>query len=184
MVLGLVILVALVVVAFFLAYNKLVGLRQLTRNAWSDVDVYLKRRAELIPNLVESVKGYAQHEQSTLEHTIEARNQAVAASSIPSRADAERQVGSGMQKMMILAEAYPDLKANQSFLELQRSLSETEKLIASARQYYNACVRDYNTAVEAFPSSIPAGMFSFKAADFFQVDALSEREAPKLQGLP
>lgn len=183
MVLGLIILVGLVV-AFFLAYNKLVGLRQLTRNAWSDVDVYLKRRAELIPNLVESVKGYAQHEQSTLQKAIEARNQAVAAPSIPARADAEREVGSGVQKMMILAEAYPDLKANQTFLELQRSLSETEKLIASARQYYNACVRDYNTAIEAFPSSIPAGMFRFKAADFFQVDAVSERGAPKLQGLP
>jgi LemA protein len=176
--------VLLLVVGFFLSYNKLVGLRQLTRNAWSDVDVYLKRRAELIPNLVASVKGYATHEQTTLENTIQARNQALGANSISGRAEAEQQVTSNVGRVLLLAESYPELKASENFLELQRSLSETEKLIASARQYYNACVRDYNTLIEAFPSSIAAGAFSFKPADFFELDSLSERDAPTVQGLP
>lgn len=176
--------VLVVVVGFFVSYNRLVGLRLLTRNAWSDVDVYLKRRAELVPNLVASVKGYAEHEQTTLQKTIDARNQALDAPSLTARADAEQQVSSGVSRVLMLAENYPQLKASENFLELQRSLSETEKLIASARQYYNACVRDYNTLIEAFPSSIAASAFGFKPAEFFEVDDLGEREAPRLQGLP
>jgi LemA protein len=175
---------ALLVIVFFASYNSLVRLRQLTRNAWSDVDVYLKRRAELVPNLVASVKGYAQHEQQTLEQTIQARNQAVQAPSITARADAETQVASGLSRVLMIAESYPDLKASENFLELQRSLSETEKLIASARQYYNACVRDYNTLTEAFPSSVAASMFAFKQAEFFELETPGEREAPRLDGLP
>jgi LemA protein len=159
-------------------------MRQLTRNAWSDVDVYLKRRAELVPNLVSAVKGYAQHEQATLEQTVQARNQALAAPSLAARADAEQQVASGVTRVMLLAESYPQLKASENFLELQRSLSETEKLIASARQYYNACVRDYNTLIEAFPSSIAAGAFGFKPAEFFELESASERDVPRLEGLP
>jgi LemA protein len=177
-------IVLIVVGGFFLSYNKLVGLRQLTRNAWSDVDIYLKRRAELVPNLVASVKGYAEHEQNTLERTIEARNQALGASNLPARADAEQQVTSGVSRVLMLAENYPQLKASENFLELQRSLSETEKLIASARQYYNACVRDYNTTIEAFPSSIAANAFAFKPAEFFEVESASERNVPSIQGLP
>ncbi len=177
-------LIALVLVAFALSYNKLVSLRQLTRNAWSDVDVYLKRRAELIPNLVASVKGYATHEQKTLEDTIAARNQALSAKSVAGRADAEQQVSSGVSRVIAVAESYPDLKASSNFLNLQQGLTETEKLIASARQYYNACVRDYNTATEAFPSSIAASLFAFKPAEFFQLETAAEREVPRLEGLP
>jgi LemA protein len=173
-----------VAVAFFAAYNRLVKMRQLTRNAWSDVDVYLKRRADLIPNLVTSVKGYAQHEQTTLEDTIRARDTALQAASIGARADAEQKVAGGVSRVLLLAENYPQLKASDNFLELQRALSDTEKMIASARQYYNACVRDYNILIEAFPTSIAAGMFGFKPAQFFEVDDLSEREAPRLAGLP
>ncbi len=184
MIFALIGILLLLVVVFFWSYNKLVGLRNLTRNAWSDVDVYLKRRAELIPNLVASVKGYAAHEQSTLENTIQARNQALSANSITGRAEAEQQVSSGVGKVLMLAEAYPDLKASSNFLELQRSLSETEKLIASARQYYNACVRDYNTLIEAFPTSIAAGSFGFKPADFFEVDSATDRSVPSVAGLP
>lgn len=179
-----VVIVALLAIGFFVSYNKLVGLRQLTRNSWSDVDVYLKRRAELIPNLVAAVKGYAAHEQTTLENTIQARNQALGASSIGERSNAEQQVASGVSQVLMIAESYPQLKASENFLELQRSLSETEKLIASARQYYNACVRDYNTLIEAFPSNIAAGAFGFKAAEFFELDSPGERETPTLQGLP
>lgn len=173
-----------VVAAFFAAYNKLVRMRLLVRNSWSDVDVYLKRRSELIPNLVSSVKGYATHEQQTLDRTIQARNSALTAPSLNQRASAEQDVTSGVSQVLMLAEAYPQLRANENFLELQRSLSETEKLIASARQYYNACVRDYNTLIEAFPSSIAAGIFGFKPAEFFEVDSLAERDAPALSGLP
>jgi LemA protein len=175
---------ALILVAFFASYNRLVRMRQLTRNAWSDVDIYLKRRSELVPNLVAAVKGYAQHEQTTLEDTVQARNQATQASSVAARADAEQQVGTGLSRVMFLAESYPQLKASENFLELQRSLSETEKLIASARQYYNACVRDYNTLIEAFPSSIAAGVFAFKPAEFFQLDSPSEGEVPRIDGVP
>jgi LemA protein len=177
-------LAVVLVVGFFASYNSLVRLRNLTRNAWSDVDVYLKRRAELVPNLVAAVKGYAQHEQTTLDQTIQARNQAVGAPSLAARADAETQVTTGVSRVLMIAENYPDLKASENFLELQRSLSETEKLIASARQYYNACVRDYNTLTEAFPSSVAAGVFGFKQAEFFELDTASEREVPRLDGLP
>jgi LemA protein len=161
-----------------------VGLRQLTRNAWSDVDVYLKRRAELVPNLVQTVQGYARHESGTLERVIDARNNALGAGSIHDRAAAEQQVASGVSQIIALAEAYPDLKASEHFLELQRSLSDTEKLIANARQYYNACVRDYNTTIESFPSNIVAGSLGFKPGDYFEVDAVSERAAPSVRGLP
>ena len=171
-----------VVLAFaIVGYNKLVRMRQLTRNSWSDVDVYLKRRAELIPNLVASVQAYATHEQGTLVATTEARTAlAQARSSIAARADAERQLGERIGQVLMLAERYPELKAQDNFLELQRSLSETEKLIAHARQYYNACVRDYNTLIEAFPSNVMAGVGGFKHAEFFQVDDAWEREAPKI----
>jgi LemA protein len=184
--LWIVIVAAGVVVAVaIVAFNRLVGMRQLTRNAWSDVDVYLKRRAELIPNLVSSVQAYAKHEQGTLVATAEARTALTSAQgSLAQRAEAEHNLGERIGQVLMLAESYPDLKAQDNFLELQRSLSETEKLIASARQYYNACVRDYNTLIEAFPSSILAGVGGFKAAEFFQVDDAWQREAPQVKGVP
>jgi len=176
-------ILALIVVTYIVVYNRLTGMRQMTRNGWSDVDVYLKRRADLIPNLVEAVRGYAHHEEDTFTRTIEARNRALTSSSVTGRAQAESVVSSGLGRALILAESYPELKANRSFLDLQRQLGETEKLIASARQYYNACVRDYNTMIEAFPSNLVAGATGFKHADFFEVESASERAVPTVSGL-
>jgi len=172
------ILIALILVAFGVMYNKLVGLRNLGKNAWADVDVYLKRRAELIPNLVAAVKGYSGYEASTLEKVVAARSSTVSASSIPQRANAEGTLSQGITQIFALAEAYPDLKANQSFLDLQRQLAESEQKIADARQYYNAVVRDFNTARETFPSNIVAGMMALKPMDFFEVETAGERQAP------
>lgn len=160
-------------------YNKLVGLRQLAKNAWSDVDVYLKRRADLIPNLIAAVKGYAGYEQSTLERVVQARSNAQTAPSLPQRAAAESSLALGIGQVFAIAEAYPDLKANQSFLDLQKQLSDSEKGIADARQYYNAVVRDYNTMLQTFPSGVFASLFGFKPMEFFEVESLGEREVPK-----
>ena len=176
----LIIAIIVILLLMFIAwqYNKLVGMRQLGKNAWSDVDVYLKRRSDLIPNLVAAVKGYAGYEQSTLEKVVQARNTAATAPSVPQRAAAEDTLSAGITNIFALAEAYPDLKANQSFLQLQGDLSTTEQKIADARQYYNAVVRDYNTMIEQFPSGIFATMFGFKPMEFFEVDTAAEREAP------
>lgn len=173
--------VAVIVLMAILAFNRLVQMRQLTRNAWSDVDVFLKRRAQLIPNLVECVKGYASHEQATLERVVEARSEAAAAgNAIGARSDAERRVSDGLSRLLVLAERYPELRAASNFLQLQEELVATEKSIASARQYFNACVRDYNTLVESFPSNIVASIGGFQKAEFFELDDLIEREAPKV----
>lgn len=174
---------ALIVGFAILQYNRLVGMRQLMRGAWSDVDVYLKRRAELVPNLVAAVKGYAQHEVSTLESVVQARERALHESRVSGRSDAEAEVGRGVQQLLVLAESYPDLKASTSFLDLQRQLGETEKLIASARQYFNACVRDYNTMIEGFPGNLFASPLGFKPAEYFQLESASEREAPSVGGV-
>ncbi|HRJ27926.1 MAG TPA: LemA family protein [Fimbriimonadaceae bacterium] len=174
----------LLVVGLVLIYNGLVQMRLLTRNAWADVETMLQRRAELVPNLVETVKGFATYEQSTLDRVLQARNQAAEASSITSRASAERQVGAGVVSILALAEAYPDLKAGQAFLKLQEELSQTEKLIANARQYYNACVRDYNIRREKFPNSLVAGPLGFAPAEFFELDDPGQATAPSLKGLP
>lgn len=177
--------IAAVVLGFLIwVFNGLVQLRLMTRNAWADVDTFLKRRSELIPNLVETVKGYAEYEQNTLDRVIQARNAASGASSITARSDAERTVGAGVHQILALAEAYPDLKAGQSFLNLQAELSSTEKLIANARQYYNACVRDYNIKRESFPNSLLATPLGFKPAEFFELEELGERNAPSVAGLP
>ena len=167
--------VGLFAIVFLIMYNKLIGLRNLGKNAWADVDVYLKKRAELVPNLVATVKGYAGYEASTLEKVVAART---AASTLPEKASAEGNLSQGITRVFALAEAYPNLKANQSFLDLQRQLADAEKNIADARQYYNAVVRDYNTALESFPSSIVANMMGLKHMDFFEVDTAAERQAP------
>lgn len=170
---------ASVLVGSIILYNGLVRMRQLTRNAWADVDVYLKRRAELIPNVVTSVKAYASHEQALLEGLTEARSRAIAIPGFDvNRANAEAAIGSKLINVLALAENYPNLKSNENFLELQGQLKETEKLIANARQYYNACVRDYNTKIEAFPSNIFASLGGFKHADYFELESLQEREVP------
>lgn len=170
-----------ILVFFVVLYNRLVAMRRLMENGWADVDVYLKRRADLIPNLVNAVKGAASFEQGTLAALSDARSKAISVGgNSQDRALAESSVTSGLMRVTAIAEAYPDLKTSANFLDLQKQLSETEKLIASARQYYNACVRDYNVMIESFPSNLVAGAAGMKPKDFFEIDAISERESPTI----
>ncbi len=150
-------------------YNGLIKFRNRVREAWSDIEVQLKRRYDLIPNLVNTVKGYATHESSAFEKVTEARAKAMQASSIGDHASAEKVLGQAVTGLFGIAEAYPDLKANTNFLELQRELSDTENKIQAARRFYNGVVRDFNTKVQSVPSNIIAKLFSFKDAEFFDL---------------
>jgi len=170
-VLGLIGLVGLVIV---MIYNRLVALRQTTRQAWGDIDVQLKQRHDLVPNLVETVKGYASHEKETLERVVSARQQAVDASSTKELAQAENMLTGALRQLFALSEAYPDLKANQNFLSLQNELADLENKIAAARRFFNNAVAEYNTAIEQFPAVVLANSFGFTGEDFFEV-AASER---------
>jgi LemA protein len=171
---------ALIVIGLPLAwYNKLVRLRQLIRESWGNVDVQLKRRYELIPNLVNTVKGYATHERETLAMVIEARNRAAGNhGAVGSQAEDERKLVSATRQLMAIAEAYPDLKASQNFLALQQELVNTEDRIAAARRFYNANVRDYNVARTTFPCMLVSGLGDFPPADFFEVEDSSMRQTP------
>lgn len=166
-------------------YNRLVQLRVRADSAWSDIDVQLKRRHDLVGNLVETVKGYATHEQSTLEKVIQARNQAISASSgsaDPGKAGAaESFLASQLRQVFALAESYPDLKANQNFQQLQSALSELEDAIQSARRYYNAVVRDFNTRVASFPEVLFAGAMGFVKKDFFELADPAEAQVPQVK---
>jgi len=190
--LGLLVLVVLVVLFIVGIYNKLVTLRNRFKNAWAQIDVQLKRRYDLIPNLVETAKGYLKHERGTLEAVIAARNAASSASSrvAANPADpeamkaliaAEGTLGGTLGRLFALAEAYPDLKANQTMMQLMEELTSTENKVAFARQAYNDSVMAYNTQREVFPSNIVAGLFNFGAAELFVVDKAEQREAPKVQ---
>lgn len=162
-------------------YNTLVALRNHLSEAWSNIDTELKRRYDLIPNLVETVKGYAAHERETLERVIELRNQCAADhGSVSHQEGTERQLVAGVQKLLAVAEAYPDLKANKNFLELQHELVNTEDRIQAARRFYNGNVRDMRNKCETFPSSIVAGLFNFQSLDFFNVEP-AVREAPEVK---
>lgn len=161
-------------------YNRLVKLRVQSDNAWADIDVQLKRRHDLIPNVVETVKGYAGHEKGTLEAVISARSSAMSAQGPAAKAEAEGMLTSTLKSLFALAEAYPQLRAVESFNQLQATLSQIEDAVQNARRYYNAVVRDLNTKIAQFPSNIIAGMFSFKAREFFEVTEAGEREAPKV----
>ena len=154
-------------------YNKLVGMRVQTDNAWSQIDVQLKRRYDLVPNLVETVKGYASHEKETLEAVIQARNSAMSASGqgSGSRAAAENMLTSTLKSIFALSEAYPDLKANENFLNLQEELTSTENKIGFARQHYNDSVGSYMTARQTFPANVITGIFNFEPREFFELDA-------------
>lgn len=174
----LVVLAGFALVVGVVSYNGLVRMRQLTRNAWSDVEVFLKRRAELIPNLVATVKAYASHEQETLERLAEARSLAAASRSVGERSLAEQSVSGNLTRVVALAEAYPELRSQANFLSLQQELKDTEKLLANARQYYNACVRDLNTKIESFPTNLVASATGFHFEEFFQLDDANERVAP------
>lgn len=165
------------------AYNGLVRMRNLVEESWRQVDVELNRRYDLIPNLVETVKGYARHESGTLEEVVRLRNQAAGmASGSPSeqRAGVEEQLSGALRQLLVTVEAYPDLKANTNFVELQRQLAETEDRIANGRRYYNANVRNYNTRIESFPTSLIAGMGHFERATYFEVNDAAVRQAPKV----
>lgn len=171
----------LLVFAAIAMYNSLVSLRQQTSNAWAQIDVQLKRRYDLIPNLVETVKGYMKHESETLEKVIQARNMALQAKTVKEKGVAESAVGAALTGIFGLAESYPDLKANENMLSLQEELKSTENKIAFARQYYNDIVTTYNTKTETFPSSIFASMGGFKPKELFEIEAPAEREAVKVQ---
>jgi LemA protein len=176
----LLVVVAIVVVYCIAQYNGLVAMRRQTGNAFAQIDVQLKRRYDLIPNLVESVKGYMKFESDTLEKVIQARNRAVGATSVADKAAAEGQVTSALNGFFALAESYPDLKANQNMLSLQEELKGTENKISFARQYYNDIVTRYNTMLETFPSSIFAKAGGFQPKDLFEIENAIERENVKV----
>lgn len=162
-------------------YNRLVGLGRRADGAWSDIDVQLKRRWDLVPALVEAVKGYTRHESGTLEQVVEARGRATASASLSDRSSSERSLATAVGGVFALAEAYPDLKANTNFLGLQKSLTEIEDNVQYARRYYNAVVRDFNTLTETFPAVLVAGPAGFHAREFFQLDDASQRAAPQVK---
>lgn len=179
--LGVAAVLALVLVGL---YNGLVQLSVATKNAWSQIDVQLRRRYDLIPNLVETVKGYAKHEKDTLEAVINARNRAASAGTVAEAAAAQGQLSGALRQLFALSEAYPDLKANTNFQALQEELTATENRIGFARQHYNDVAGNYNTRLMSFPANIFAAMFGFHAADFFQIDpaeAAAVKQAPKVQ---
>jgi LemA protein len=169
------IVAALLVIFVITIYNGLVRLKVQCDNAWSDIDVQLKRRYDLIPNLVETVKGYAAHEKGTLEGVVAARNSAMTAQGPEAKAQAEGMLTAALRQVFALAEAYPQLKAVESFTQLQQSLSQIEDSIQNARRYYNAVVRDLNTKIQSFPTNILAGMFGFQQKQFFEA-AAADRE--------
>lgn len=170
----------LLVLFVIVVYNALVGLRNQVDNGWSQIDVQLKRRHDLIPNLVETAKGYMKYERGTLEAITNARSQAMGAKTVAEAAKAEGALGEALSKFLLVVENYPDLKANQNFLAVQEELSSTENKIAFARQAYNDQVLFFNNKIQMFPSNMVAATFSFKKRDFFEVGAEAEREAPKV----
>jgi len=175
-------IVVILLIIFVATYNGLVRLRNQTKNAWAQIDVQLKRRHDLIPNLVETVKGYMKFERETLEAVTKARNIAVQASSAGAaeRGKVEGELSGALARLLAVVERYPDLKANQNFLALQEELTSTENKISFSRQYYNDAVLNYNNKTQMFPSNIIAAMTSFKTGEFFEVTAAEEREAPKV----
>ena len=175
--LGILALLAVFVIAI---YNGLVRLRNQVRNAWSQIDVQLKRRHDLIPNLIETVKGYAAHERQTLENVTNARAQALSARGVAETAQAEAALTRALGQFNLVMENYPDLKASQNFLALQEELASTENKIGFARQFYNDQTMQYNTKIETFPNNIVAGVFRFEPAEFFEVEDAAERAVPKV----
>ncbi len=179
------VVLGLIMVVAIAMYNSLVSRRVETQNAYSQIDVQLKRRYDLIPNLVETVKGYATHEKETLENVVKARSAAMnATGGVADKAAAENALSGTLKTLFAVSEAYPDLKANQNFLALQEELSATENRIGFARQHYNDVVSQYNTGLQTFPANILAGMFGFHPAEFFQLDAAEAaavRQAPKVK---
>ena len=174
--------VVLIIIIWFVAsYNRFVKLKNAIEEAFSTMDVYLKKRYDLIPNLVETVKGYAAHEKDTLERVIAARNAAASARTVEDKVQGENALAGTLKSLFAIAEAYPDLKANTNFMQLQGELQRMEDEIANSRKYYNAVVKEYNTRCEMFPSNIVAGLFRFEKKPLFEVASGAERENVKVQ---
>lgn len=171
-----VIIIVAIVLWLVMAYNRLVSLKNRAAEGWSDIDVQLKRRYDLIPNLVETVKGYATHEASVLEAVVAARSRAMGAQSLPDKLAAENQLSTTLKSLFAVAESYPDLKASVNFAKLQDELADTENKIQAARRFYNTMVRELNTMLEAFPSNVVGNLFKFEKREFFEVGGEAERE--------
>ena len=179
---GLLLVVLVVLVGWLVGiYNRLVRLKVSAEDAWAGIDVQLKRRYDLIPNLVETVKGYAKHERETLEAVIQARQAGIDASGVKEQAQAENLISGALRQLFALSEAYPDLKANQNFARLQEELSATENKIAFSRQHYNTSVRQYNTRLQVFPDNLVAATMGFTAREFFEIELAEQREAPQVK---
>ena len=176
----LIVVVVLLVIYFIATYNGLVNLRNMVKDQWAQIDVLLKRRADLIPNLVETVKGYAKHEEGTLTAVIEARNKAVSAGTVNEKIEANNELTGALNRLFALTESYPDIKANENFMSLQNDLKESEDKITYARQFYNDAAMNFNNLVEMFPSNIVAKMFKFVKFEFFKIDE-KEKEVPKVK---
>ena len=176
--LGLGLLVAIILIGI---YNRLIRLRVRTQDGWSSIDVQLKRRYDLIPNLVETVKGYAKHERETLDAVIKARQAGIEAKSVAEQGQAENMITGALRQLFALSEAYPDLKANDNFARLQEELSSTENKIAFARQHYNDTVSQYNGTLQTFPTNLVGNAFGFTGRDFFEMEDVAQREAPKVE---
>jgi LemA protein len=172
---------ALIAIWGVATYNALVKNKNLTQEGWSGIEAQLKRRADLIPNLVETVKGYAAHERSTLDEVTKLRTESANAPTVEARAVVERQITSAIGKIMAVAEAYPDLKASANFQSLQGSLAEVEDQIQLSRRYYNGAVRNLNVMIEQFPSNLIAGQFAFQKAQFFEIEDAADRALPKVK---
>jgi len=177
----LIIIIVVIVLYIAAAYNGLVQLKIRSQEAWSDIDVQLKRRYDLIPNLIETVKGYAKHEKEVFKQVTEARTAAMSAKSVKGQEQAENQLSAALKSVFAIAEAYPKLQASDNFGKLQDELSDTENKIEAARRFYNANVRDLNTKIESFPTNLIASTFNFEQRELFEVQEAIEREAPKVK---
>ncbi len=175
------IIAVLVIIWFIFIYNKFIRDKNLIKEAWSGIDVQLKRRYDLIPNLVETVKGYSSHEKNLFQNITEARSKTMNTEVLKEKAKGETQLSGMIKSLFAVAEAYPDLKANQNFLDLQKQLSEIEDQIQYARRYYNGVVRDYNIRVKSFPSNLIANIMNYKEAEFFEISLATERETPEVK---
>ena len=178
MIIAIIVVIVLILLFFIATYNSLVSLRNKVKDGWAQIDVQLKRRFDLIPNLVETVKGYAKHEKETLEGVVKARNTFLSAKTPEEEMKASGELTGALNKLFALAESYPDLKANENFISLQKSLEETEDKISYARQFYNDYVMNYKNKIEMFPSNIVAGLFGFKPEPFFEA---SEEERKNVE---
>ena len=176
-----IIAVAIIILWAVGVFNSLIRLKNRTNEAWSDIDVQLKRRHDLIPNLIETVKGYAKHERETFENVTQARTKAISAQGVAEKAKAEDVLSNTLKTLFAVAENYPDLKASANFLELQRELSDTENKVQASRRFYNGNVRDFNIRIESFPSRIVANMLKFQKREFFEIEVPVEREAPEVK---